>query len=367
VGTVSLWGKAAPSLPAGIKTFVEGWGRNDNVTSASGNFKGDLREAYVDTSLGSFDFRAGRQILAWGRADSLNPTDNLSVRHYTLMVPEDGDQRSGVGSLKVAYNFGDFRLTGLWLPEYRHNTLPIPPRAGVTLSEEDPQDAWNEWAVKLERSGSGVEGSLSYFDGYDRNPDLALRGIGPNGIAIGLAHHRLRVVGADAATNVGKFGLRAEASYTVTENSGATDFQTKRPFFYGVAGADRTFLENLNVNVQYVYRYVSNFRDPALLPDPNARALAIYQAQVNNQLDQSQHGLTARVAKGWLNETLQTEVSGLVWLVRGDFVVRPKVTYAWSDHWKTTVGADWYHGPATSFLGQLQDLTAGYGEIRWDF
>jgi len=36
----------------------------------------ELREAYADLYLGPFDLRAGQQIIAWGRADGIHPTNN---------------------------------------------------------------------------------------------------------------------------------------------------------------------------------------------------------------------------------------------------------------------------------------------------
>jgi hypothetical protein len=38
----------------------------------------DLREAYVNAYLGPLDLRIGQQIIVWGRADALNPTNNLT-------------------------------------------------------------------------------------------------------------------------------------------------------------------------------------------------------------------------------------------------------------------------------------------------
>ena len=36
----------------------------------------------------------------------------------------------------------------------------------------------------------------------------------------------------------------------------------KNPFFAAVIGADRTYREHLNINVQYLYRFVAPFRSP---------------------------------------------------------------------------------------------------------
>ncbi len=54
-----------------------------------------LREAYADLYLGDFDLRAGQQIIAWGRADGINPTNNLTPQDYFVRSPEPDDIRMG--------------------------------------------------------------------------------------------------------------------------------------------------------------------------------------------------------------------------------------------------------------------------------
>ena len=68
---------------------------------------GELREAFVDVRLGRLDLRAGRQIIAWGRADGVNPTDNLSGQDLTLLVPDDDDRRLGTTAVRASYYVGD--------------------------------------------------------------------------------------------------------------------------------------------------------------------------------------------------------------------------------------------------------------------
>ena len=141
----------------------------------------------------------------------------------------------------------------------------------------------------------------------------------------------------------------------------------KQPFFFMVVGGDRTFLEYLNVNVQYLFRYVVHHRSPVNLADPVQRSVAIEQAVVANQLDRAQHGASLRVSHKWLNETLEAEVGGIVTFTRLDFVVRPKITYAVTDRWKVVVGGDLFEGQRRSFFGRLRENSTAYAEIRWSF
>jgi len=53
----------------------------------------ELREAYIDAYLGPLDLRLGRQIIAWGRADLLNPTDNLTPRNMMVLCYSGAESR----------------------------------------------------------------------------------------------------------------------------------------------------------------------------------------------------------------------------------------------------------------------------------
>src|SRR5262249_15827903 len=95
LATAALWLKAEPRLGRHMALTGEGWLRNEALFQAD-ETSGELREAYLDVSVGAVDLRLGKQLIVWGRADRLNPTDNLTPRNFTLLVPEDDDQRLGV-------------------------------------------------------------------------------------------------------------------------------------------------------------------------------------------------------------------------------------------------------------------------------
>jgi hypothetical protein len=363
----ALWLKAAPRLGADLSLTAEGWVRNADLFRAEAT-DGALREAYLDWHAGPLDLRVGRQIVAWGRADRINPTDNLTPRDFTLLVPEDDDQRLGVAGVKASLSFAaGVALTGLWLPEFEPHTIPLRETPGVTIRDRAPRETVGRWALKLEQTGGAVDWSLSFLDGFDLVPDFAVDRVGVGFLDVVMKHHRIRVVGADAATTLGRFGLRGEAAYTFTEDPRGDKPHVKNPFFFLVLGADRTFGESLNLNLQYLFRHVVHHRSPVGIADPVVRAVATDQALVANELDEIQHGASLRMSRKWLNETLETEVQGVLTFTRLDFVVRPKVTYALTDRWRLTAGADVFRGERRSFFGRLRDNTTAYAEVRWSF
>src|SRR2546427_6276513 len=97
--------------------YVDGWVRNDDLFIAK-ETSGKFREGYLDLRLGALDVRLGRQIIAWGRADQINPTDNLTPRDFTLLVPEDADQRSGTTGARATYRVAGRCLTRVVPPTF---------------------------------------------------------------------------------------------------------------------------------------------------------------------------------------------------------------------------------------------------------
>ena len=99
-GAAMVWGKVARPITDRASFLVDGW------TSLRGPFeegraRGELREAFVTFASGPFELKAGRQIIAWGRADGINPTDNLTAQDLTLLAPDDSDRRLGSTAVRA--------------------------------------------------------------------------------------------------------------------------------------------------------------------------------------------------------------------------------------------------------------------------
>jgi hypothetical protein len=364
----SLWLKAAPRLGPNAALVVEGWVANEDLFRADAT-RGKLREAYLDLSLGPVDLQIGKQIIAWGRADRINPTDNLTPRDYTLLFPDDDDQRFGAPAVKATYHLQrGLAVSAIALPVFEPTTIPVSPLPEfLTLRERVPGAPVSQWAFKLEQLGAGFDWSVSYYDGYDLLPDLGVDRVTPTGLDLLFRHRRIRVIGADAATTIGHYGLRAEAAYTFTEDPHGRDPFTKNPFFFMVVGADREIFTDITVNLQYILRVVSAFTRPADQASGALRDIAIQSAVISNQLDAVQHAAAFRIHGRWLNQTLEAETTLIFSFTRLDYAIRPKLTYALTDRWRLTAGADVYRGQFPSLFGRLRPNTGAYAEIRWSF
>jgi hypothetical protein len=361
--TAALWLKTQPNVGPDASLQIEGWVRNDD-SFAKGKSQGQLREGYLYYAAGDLDWRIGKQIIAWGRADGLNPTDNLTPRDYTLLTPEDSDQRLGTTAVKMNYHLPNATLTAIWLPTFTPSVYPIPPQSGIPASESV---SWvRQAALKLDHSSSNADWSVSWFSGLDMTPDLKMNVSGVSGTTFVLQHRRIRVLGLDGATTIQRYGLRAEAAYTLTDNA-ANDPLVKQPFLYAIIGGDRTFGDNFNINLQYYFRRVSNFHDPQAITDLTLRTIALQQAILSNQATRFQQGITLRISDKWLDETLEGEIAGVFPIARGDFALKPKMLYAFTDQWKGTLGADIFRGSDNTFYGRLRSNSSLFAEIKYSF
>ena len=354
------WLKSAGDITPQLGWFVEGWG-TVNGPARDVATRADAREAYIDLRLGHLDARVGRQIVSWGRADGINPTDNLTPRDQTILVPDDADRRLGSTGVRATWYEGNLALSALWLPEFRPNRVSLPPSpAGISMRQRYDRWPGETWGIRADRSGGAVDWSVSFMRGLDLQPDLSATSLNSGTITVDLKHNRVWVAGADAAMNAGRFGLRAEAAYTSTEDDDGADPFTKNHNVFVVLGADRAFSDRLNLNLQYLFRYVRRFSAPV-------EGVALQGAIINSQVVQVQHGATSRLKHSWHNESLVAELASSAWFGPRGLALLPKASYAITDHWKLLVGGEMYRGDRRSILGLLRANSVAYTEVRLEF
>lgn len=326
------------------------------------------REAYAQLSAGPFEFRAGWQIFPWGRADAINPTDNLSPRQYTLLTRDMDDQRFGIPAVRAIWFGGPLSLNAIWLAGFQPSVLPWPAGAPA-IQDLKPRQPTGQAALRMEIVRDTLEGSLSYFDGYDLLPTRAVLASALQSMSsprILLFHDRLKILGGDIARPVGRFALRSEIAYLEPAAARGEALFAKRPQLFAVAGGDRTFGEYFNVNLQLYWRHVEGQAMRQGLAGP-ARDLARLFAVSAQQFDRNDRGVTFRISDQWYNETLAAEVAGLFSVVRSGYVIRPLIKYRVTDEWTVSVGGEILGGDGRSFYGLLRDDTTGYLEVRRGF
>jgi len=260
----------------------------------------EFREAYVDLygfGLKNLDVRIGRQVIAWGTADALNPTSNIS--------PDDLEdifnfgEKLGTNAVNASYYIGDnLTINGVYVPVFTPATLPfgdfanafsapmdLPPGMPVrTLSdtvilpERKPSES-SQIGLKASTNLLGYDLSLSYFKGRDDLPILSKATITPVDligtvdIATDIIYPEMQVVGADFAGSIGSVGIWSEsaavympeelAMTTIAPSPTTGQMETTQtaalddePYFKFVLGGDYTFKNGLYFNGQYLHGFL---------------------------------------------------------------------------------------------------------------
>lgn len=349
----------------------------DEVTS-------ELREGYVEIAETDWELRVGRQLIPWGRADEINPTDVISPKNYTLLLPEGpAAYRGGVNALRLdTFLPGRLRMIGVYVPFAEQTTIPLSDLPeGARLAERLPAIRFDNGSagIKLDRSGGKVDASLAYYYGYNLLPEVRVVEAHANqtgGITADadLAHGRQHMIGADFATAAGRFGYRGEVAWVQTDNPHARRVESIVPYLAYVLGIERSFSDSFSVILQYVGRFVPDRIDPErALRNPD-RALAEAQfiaakstVVINQQLDTVQNGWSVRLDKKFWNDTLDCELLGVHYFERNDFFIRPRLVYDLTDAWKASVGGEIFHGPKNSTFGRVQHNSGAFVELKYSF
>ncbi len=342
----------------------------------------DIREAYVNAYAGPFDFRVGHQIVVWGRADAWNPTDNITPRNMIIRSANEDDRRLANFLIRTHYNLHPVRLEAIWIPVYSPSYIPtdlvtFPP--GVVLGEPDYPDTKlrnSAFALRLNLELPSVDGSVSYFNGYNPLPGISADipdPMAPN-LAMTVFHksYRMHVLGADFSTVLGgAWGLRGEVAYRRSHQDYGMFIHIPRPDIQYVLGVDKEVARNFSLILQYIGRFVFDFEE--LEKPGNPADLPLYEIALKNRLISFQqyewsHSLSCRAAWELMNELLSVEALGLVNFTSGEALFRPKLVYDIADALSVTFGAELYSGPEDTLFGLVDStLNSLFVELRASF
>jgi hypothetical protein len=398
--TKAAYGEASLALRTAKIPHADGFAEARVRTGLQGDQQTtflDLREAYVNAYAGPVDLRLGQQIIVWGRADALNPTNNLTPVDFRIRSPIEDDIRLGNVGARGFLRLAPFRLEGVWMPIYLPTLLPpvgLPPfvSEGPTAIPA-PELANGLYAGRLHLELPAVEMSLSYLRGYAPLPGLKMSSLTltgtanpPPSIVVARTPYRHQVVGFDFSTALGDWlTIRGEAAYRRPEDDARRGYVPRADLQY-VLGIDHNF-GALSVIAQYLGRYVFDWQkenapgllDPATLPTLGPSYTDLVTDTVNAVLAKTNQILfqqTARVQHvgtlraEWLgaHDTLSLSALAIVNVTTHEWLVTPRIGYRVDDALAIYLGAQIFHGPHDTLFGLIDaELSAGYAELRYIF
>ena len=319
-----------------------------------------LREAYVAWAGDRFDFRAGNQIIIWGRSEGLYVTDNVSPKDYSEALARDFDDlRIPVTAFRGRLLLDMVTVELVYLPLFTPAVIPytqegaesdnpwaIELPAGMPLHEtESPATrAGNaEIGARVSLNTSALDIALSGL--YTWN-DIPVMHLGADGITP--RHHRLTVWGIDASLPVWIFVFRGEAALRqgdrFTMQSGAV---TKKTGTVGLLGIDVSPGNEWTLSAQAYDRYIPGYDDVCTEPRHDVYA-------------------TLRIAKNVLRSTLSLSAMAFYGFEYRETYCRMSATYALTDAASVAAGVDLFDGNGGSF-GMYSGNSAGFIECKYNF
>lgn len=347
----------------------------------------DVREAWVSVCKGPFDIKAGRQIIVWGRADAINPTNMITPKNETVLSSEHDDTRKGNELIQAKVKIGPSSLQGIWVPCFRPDVLPIAGAdipAGITIADPaypDTRLANGGYALRAELTRPSIDGSISYFNGYPTMPGFDFT-LTQAGLGLIPRAYRMHVGGADFSTVIGSIGLRGEAAIKYPSAEHETHVHVPNPHAQYVLGIDKG-IGNWSVLCQYSGCYVFDYTEveEAMLTDPfdplaqAAYAYALASAEIRqlNRLfigtaDETNHSITGNLQWNTRYETLHLKLAGMYNVTTEDYAISPGVSYDIADAVNLTVGGRYIDGPKGNLNNMVSNLMSFvYAECKVSF
>lgn len=372
-----------------------------DIRFKSGFFNGhrqsylDIREAYTDIYIGKFDFRMGKQIKAWGRADAFNPTQNLTPYNYFLRSPREDDRKIGNLALTGRYSpFSFLKIELDWIPFYspsiyQFEILDLPEFVKFKEGELPSASLDNgSFGAKADLILSQFEGSLSWFNGYD-----PLMGIIPGTmpqppftdfqVELLTKAFRQSTLGADFAVNLGSYGFRGEIAWEMPEEDELNPSVPMEEISWSI-GIDRSH-GKFRLIMEYYGKNIPDFEsidepeefNPLLMQDPAnwiylsgmlENQIRYYNRILYDQTDKWIHGILIRPSASILHETLEIEVTCLYNFTTSEYMLRPMASYQLADGIELIAGYEHFYGDNNTRFNWIKEVFNGpFAEIRISF
>ena len=246
----------------------------------------ELYDAYVEGSIAdNLDFKVGRQVVVWGRSDTIRVTDVLNpLDNRRPGMIDIEDLRLPVGMAKLDYFVGDWRITPMAIVEQRFSKNPPAGSAFNSRTQSLPDD--EDYSEVTPALSVGAE-----FSGWDVN-FYATQTRDDTGYFKDekIKHDKVDMVGTALNVLQGSWLLKSELAhfdglkYTSTPNK-----EFKRT--------------DALVGVEY-----NGFADTLLSYDVSVRNIHDYDSRLKNEmteLDERNYQHAFRASKDFMNARLK--------------------------------------------------------------
>ncbi|MFQ5587347.1 MAG: DUF1302 family protein [Nitrospiria bacterium] len=334
----------------------------------------DFKELYGDFFFERVDVRAGKQIARWGVIEGFRITDELNPIDFNeFILRELTDRYVPLWMLKVDAYFDKVTVQGIWIPELRFHR-PAP--AGSEFEQfqyppglERPARTFlnTEIGLRLSTRIKDFDLAVSFFDGWDDFPTASqtIFGLGQGTSSGQVAnpatrYHRIKTFGFTWTKGLGADLIKGEIAYVRgrafgTFASGGAPTEVERPQFKYGMGWDTRLPFGIETFFQFSQQWIKNHEKIIIA-------------------DEWDSGASLTLRKKLMNDSLLLKLLVIYLVNDKEALIRPRVTYRWSDYLTQSFGADIFEGREGNiqqddfrFIGFFDRNDRIYTEIRYSF
>lgn len=280
-----------------------------------------------------------RQILAWNFSKNSMSLSDISSFEEEDMFPDTNKLRYTQAGFKVSgtaasfdwglsYYIGRYKQPSANLEETLTPIAKCLAYKEAALKYKDAAETAQVAASKAIAGGNTAAAS-AYVQSATNYAALAREAAANAEAAIAyiglpsLDYDRKQTVGLEFATILGRFNLRGEAGFNISEDWDGDDPWIHNNSVQWLFGFDFDLpISNLNVNIQETGTYILN--GSAI----NDGTFAEFDVDYDPKNRYTNDKLVINVSDSWKNDRFKPELTLMWGLERGDFVIQPKFTFA---------------------------------------
>lgn len=190
----------------------------------------EVRRLNMTYHRGGLTVELGKQLIRWGKADLLNPTDRFAPRDYLNVAQSE---YLPVTAAHVTYGTASDTFEAVCTPRFTPSRTPLlnqrwaPIPAGLQVIDAGARlPGGPQFGVRWNHIGARAEYSLSAFDGYNHLPVIDATLVRPLPPTASLARQfaRLRSYGGEAAVPLKWVTVKGEAAYFTSPDRFADEY-----------------------------------------------------------------------------------------------------------------------------------------------
>ena len=351
---------------------IENTNRTDMSPGIKKHYRSYIRseEAYLLYGGDDFDFRIGQQQIVWGKTDGLRMLDIVNPLDMREFILDDFlDSRIGLWSARLNWYadvagrehefefilIPDARPVDLAPPGSRWAfALPTIPAGTVIATQTGEKPGWRpsdiEAGIAWRANLSGWDLSLNWFYGWKDTPGMQ-KNMTPGLLTLIPIYQRMNTVGGSFSNAFGATVLRGELAVNIGESINKTGMTLLTS-----VGTETTL--NASLGVDY------NKNNWRISPQFFIRYLPGWDNTVAE--DQASGFASLMISTDYMNEQLKPEMITLYDWADGSWMLRPKVSYEFSDQIIARTGVDLFVG-SNGFFGQFDKNDRVYSELEYTF